>query len=79
MAGSNRVAWREGQFLRPQHFQQADRSIDSRLKARADLLRPYPWGLSEIVIDEDMASLGSIGLDAIPGVSADGPAFAIPD
>lgn len=79
MAGSNRVAWREGQFLRPQHFQQADRSIDSRLKARADLLRPYPWGLSEIVIDEDMATLGKFTVIRARGVMPDGTAFAIPD
>ena len=79
MAGSNRVAWREGQFLRPQHFQQADRSFDSRLKARADLLRPYPWGLSEIVIDEDMATLGKFTVIRARGVMPDGTAFAIPD
>ena len=79
MAGSNRVAWREGQFLRPQHFQQADRSFDSRLKARAELLRPYPWGLSEIVIDEDMASLGKFTVIRAIGVMPDGTAFSIPD
>ena len=79
MAGSNRVAWREGQFLRPQHFQQADRSVDSRLNARADLLRPYPWGLSEIVIDEDMATLGKFTLVRARGIMPDGTPFAIPD
>ena len=79
MAGSNRVAWREGQFLRPQHFQQADRSFDSRLKARADLLRPYPWGLSEIVIDEELAVLGKFTVIRARGVMPDGTAFAIPD
>lgn len=79
MAGSNRVAWREGQFLRPQHFQQADRSFDSRLKARAELLRPYPWGLSEIQIDEDMATLGKFTVVRAKGVMPDGTAFSIPD
>ncbi|MET0180983.1 MAG: type VI secretion system baseplate subunit TssK [Novosphingobium sp.] len=79
MAGSNRVAWREGQFLRPQHFQQHDRSFDSRLKARADLLRPYPWGLSEVQIDEDMATLGKFTVIRAKGVMPDGTAFAIPD
>jgi type VI secretion system protein ImpJ len=79
MAGSNRVAWREGQFLRPQHFQQADRSFDSRLRARADLLRPYPWGLSEIQIDEDMATLGKFTVVRAKGVMPDGTAFSIPD
>ncbi|MEO5599106.1 MAG: type VI secretion system baseplate subunit TssK [Novosphingobium sp.] len=79
MSGSNRVAWREGQFLRPQHFQQADRSIDARLRARTDLLRPYPWGLSEVVIDEDMAALGKFTVVRAKGVMPDGTPFAIPD
>ena len=79
MAGSNRVAWREGQFLRPQHFQQVDRSTDARINARADLLRPYPWGLSEVVVDEDMASLGKFTLVRARGIMPDGTPFAIPD
>lgn len=79
MAGSNRVAWREGQFLRPQHFQQADRAIESRLDTRIDLLCPYPWGLSEIVIDEDMATLGKFTVIQAKGVLPDGTIFAIPD
>jgi type VI secretion system protein ImpJ len=79
MAGANRVAWREGQFLRPQHFQQADRSIDWRLNLRAGLLRPYAWGLSDIVIDEDLASLGKFTVVRARGVLPDGTAFAIPD
>lgn len=79
MAGSDRVAWREGQFLRPQHFQQADRSLESRLRTRVDALRPYPWGLTEIVIDEDMASLGKFTLVRARGVLPDGTGFAIPD
>ena len=79
MAGSDRVAWREGQFLRPQHFQQADRWSDSRLRARADALRPYPWGLTEIAIDEDLASLGTFTVVRARGVLPDGTAFSIPD
>ena len=79
MAGSNRVAWREGQFLRPQHFQQADRAFDLGLRARIDGLRPYPWGLTELTIDEDMASLGKFTIVRARGVLPDGTVFAIPD
>ena len=79
MTAGNRVAWREGQFLRPQHFQQADRSFDFRLRARAGLLRPYPWGLSQIVIDEELAVLGKFAVVRAVGVMPDGTAFAIPD
>ncbi len=79
MAGSNRVAWREGQFLRPQHFQQADRSMEARLRARAAMLRPYAWGLNELKIDEDMAVLGKFSIAVAKGVMPDGTPFAIPD
>jgi type VI secretion system protein ImpJ len=79
MSGSNRVAWREGQFLRPQHFQQADRAFEARLRARADALRPYPWGLTVIEIDEDMATLGKFTVKRMKGVMPDGTAFSCPD
>lgn len=79
MAGGRRVAWREGLFLRPQHFQQLDRAADSRLRARLDAVRPYPWGLTEIAIDEDMASLGKFAIVRARGTMPDGTPFAIPD
>lgn len=79
MAGGKRVAWREGVFLRPQHFQQLDRATDSRLRARIDGLRPYPWGLIELVIDEDMATLGKFAIVRAVGTMPDGTPFAIPD
>lgn len=79
MAGKSRVAWREGLFLRPQHFQQQDRYVQAELNARLDGVRPYPWGLTEIVIDEDLATLGKFGVKRATGVMPDGTPFAIPD
>lgn len=79
MAGSRRVAWREGQFLRPQHFQQLDRAADARLGWRIDQLRPYPWGITELVVDEDLATLGKFAVVRARGVMPDGTAFAIPE
>lgn len=78
MAGGKRVAWREGVFLRPQHFQQADRAADARLRARLDAVRPYPWGLTELAIDEDLASIGKFAIVRASGTMPDGTAFAIP-
>jgi type VI secretion system ImpJ/VasE family protein len=79
MSSSQRVAWREGQFLRPQHFQQSDRAGEARLRARLDSVRPYPWGLTELIIDEDMATLGKFAIVRARGVMPDGTAFSIPD
>lgn len=79
MAGKGRVAWREGLFLRPQHFQQQDRAFEAALNARAAALRPYPWGVTELAINEDLAALGKFGVVRCVGVMPDGTAFAIPD
>jgi len=78
MSGKNRVAWREGMFLRPQHFQAQDRFFDGQLSARVGSVRPYPWGFTEIVVDEDLASLGKFGVVRCAGVFPDGTPFSIP-
>lgn len=79
MSFGSRVAWREGQFLRPQHFQQADRALLWQLRARSDSLRPYPWGLTEVEVDEDLAAIGKFTLVRAKGVMPDGTPFSIPD
>ena len=79
MAGKNRVAWREGMFLRPQHFQAQDRYVETQLRARVDSICPWAWGFTEIVIDEDLASLGKFGVVRASGVMPDGTPFSIPD
>jgi len=66
-------------FLRPQHFQAQDRYFDSQLRARAESIRPYPWGFTELVVDEDLASLGKFGVTRCSGVLPDGTPFSIPD
>lgn len=78
MAGKKRVAWREGMFLRPQHFQQQDRYVESQLNTRINGTGPYAWGLLELVVDEDLASLGKFGIVRCSGVLPDGTVFAIP-
>ena len=79
MAGANRVAWREGMFLRPQHFQAQDRYADAQLRARIDSVRSWPWGFTELALDEDMAALGKFAVARARGVMPDGTPFAIPE
>lgn len=79
LAGKNRVAWAEGMFLRPQHFQAQDRFVESQLGARVDSVRPWPWGFTELVVDEDLAALGKFGVLRASGVLPDGTPFSIPD
>ena len=79
MQGESRVAWREGLFLRPQHFQQQDRHTDSLVQARTAPLRPYPWGVVELKINNDLASLGKFAIERCSGLLPDGQPFAAPD
>ncbi len=78
MQGDSRVAWREGLFLRQQHFQQQDRYVDALVAARTDALRPYPWGVSELKINQDLAALGKFAIERLVGVLPDGLPFSIP-
>jgi type VI secretion system protein ImpJ len=78
MAGKNRVAWHEGMFLRPQHFQAQDRFIDAQLRARVDSSRPWAWGFTQVIVDEDLAKLGKFGVVRASGVMPDGTPFRFP-
>jgi type VI secretion system protein ImpJ len=73
-----RVAWREGLFLRQQHFQQQDRHIDALIGARSRSARPYPWGLTSLAINHDLAALGKFAIERLSGVLPDGLPFSIP-
>jgi type VI secretion system protein ImpJ len=79
MQGENRVAWREGMFLRPQHFQQQDRFVDALTRARTEVLRPYPWGLTALKVNASLASLGKFAIERCAGLFADGQPFSTPD
>ena len=79
MQGESRVAWREGLFLRPQHFQQQDRYTDALVRARTDALRPYPWGLVDLKVNQDLASLGKFAIERCAGLLPDGQPFAAPE
>jgi type VI secretion system protein ImpJ len=78
MQGDGRVAWREGLFLRQQHFQQQDRYLESLSTALGRSSRPYPWGVTELKINESLASVGKFAVERLSGVMPDGLPFSIP-
>lgn len=78
MTGESRVAWREGLFLRPQHFQQQDRFIEQLVRARTETLRPYAWGVSALRIDESLGAVGKFALSGCAGALPDGSPFSLP-
>jgi len=79
MSENNRVVWSEGLFLRPQHFQQQERSLETWIEGRAGLLRPHSWGFAELEIERDLLAIGKLGLRRARGVFPDGTPFSMPD
>jgi len=79
MSGRNKVAWHEGMFLRPQHFQAQDRYIESHISCRHDWALPYSWGFSELQLDPALAEVGSIAIRRAKGILPDGTHFTIPE
>ena len=48
MSWYSKVIWSEGMFLRPQHFQQQDRHIETLVRQSCAPLRPYGWGVAHL-------------------------------
>ncbi|MEM7686428.1 MAG: type VI secretion system baseplate subunit TssK, partial [Pseudomonadota bacterium] len=79
MSWNSKVGWTEGLFLRPQHFQQQDRYHENTLNARVGLVTPYPWGVTSLEIDHDLAQQGKFAVRRAAGIMPDGMPFDIPD
>lgn len=78
MPTKNRVIWREGLFIKPQHFQQQQRHNDYQLHRRVTALRDYSYGFSSLVINQELLKLGRIGISSASGSMADGSVFDMP-
>lgn len=78
MSQHNRVIWAEGLFLRPQHFQQAERYFERLMSQRLDALMPYGAGFTRLQVDQELLKIGKIGLVGAEGVFPDGTPFSIP-
>ncbi len=78
MSWSNRVIWREGMFLRTQHFQQQDRWAEALVRGRTTALRPFGWGLSELQVSRDLLAQGRFAVAQASGCFQDGMPFSIP-
>lgn len=78
MSENNRVVWSEGMFLRPQHFQQHDRFIESLVQGRCNGLQSYGWGVTKLRVDQRQLGMGKFALAECSGVFADGTPFNLP-
>lgn len=78
MSMRNRVIWREGLFIKPQHFQQQQRHNDYALHARLSAISDNYYGLLSLTINEEYLNFGRIALVNATGVMPDGTVFNIP-
>lgn len=78
MASKNRVIWREGLFIKPQHFQQQQRHNDYQLHRRVTTMQDYGYGFHSLIINQELLKLGRIGVSAASGSFADGSVFDMP-
>jgi type VI secretion system protein ImpJ len=78
MSWYSKVFWSEGLFLRPHHLQQNDRYVEHLLEKRVRSVTPYPWGFSELEMDQDLAQQSKFAVRRAAGVMPDGTPFDIP-
>jgi type VI secretion system protein ImpJ len=79
MSENNKTVWSEGMFLRPQHFQQHDRYLETLVRERCRGLQPYDWGIKKIKIDSRQLAMGKLALLECSGIFPDGTPFNLPE
>ncbi|MCL1826164.1 MAG: type VI secretion system baseplate subunit TssK [Betaproteobacteria bacterium] len=75
MSYINKVVWSEGMFLRPQHFQQQERYVESYVQRCVTSFTGFFWGFSALEIDPNALMQGKIVVNRAKGVMPDGTPF----
>jgi type VI secretion system protein ImpJ len=78
MSIANKVAWSEGLFMKPQHFQQESRYQEAIQNKKFDSISDYLYGLQSIEISNEYLNFGKIVIVNARGVMPDGTPFDIP-
>ena len=78
MLENSKVIWKEGMFLQPQHFQQAERYMLDIMNDRLKALMPYYYGIAEVQVDRDALANSLFTLTRCSGVLPDGISFEVP-
>jgi type VI secretion system protein ImpJ len=79
MSYKKKIAWSQGMFLQPQHFQQAERASEHFAALQVGALTRLNWGLSLYETDTTVLKQGQFRLLACRGVFPDGTPFDAPD
>lgn len=73
----NKVVWKEGMLLRPQHFQQHDRHLHHQMQVRTQHQNRFNWGVYSLIIDQHHLSIGKVVVTEAKGIMPDGTLFDI--
>lgn len=73
------VHWYEGMFLKPHHFQAAERYFRDRVREAEDWLHPYDWGLRSISLDADAIANFNFVVRSCQARFKDGTTLTVPD
>lgn len=79
MSYRNKVVWSEGMFLRPQHFQQQERYVESYVHRCVAAFIGFYWGFTELEVDPEALSLGTVLVNRAQGILPDGTPFHLPE
>jgi type VI secretion system protein ImpJ len=78
MAANNKVAWEEGLFILPHHFQQESRYLEHHCNQRLGNSDENLYGLTAIDFDTEALGTGKLIILKAKGVMPDGVTFDIP-
>lgn len=73
----NKIVWKEGLFIRPQHFQQNDRHYSFELRTRTIQSRANNWGFFNLNIDDTLLNTGKLLIKSASGILPDGTLFEL--
>lgn len=74
---TSRMLWPDGLPLAPQHFQLADRLSHEGLEARLRMACGARWGLRRLALDARALAEGTIRVEALDAVLADGTVLSV--
>lgn len=72
-----RIVWREGMLLRPQHLQQQDHYYQHQFRELLQMTSPCNWGFFEAEIDKQYLMMGKVVVSRAAGILPDGALFRI--
>ena len=74
----DKVAWKDGMFLLPQHFQQEARHTESALRQLLLGTQPLGWGVVDLSLDQQALVEGRVELLSCRAIWPDGTPYHAP-